>query len=241
MLWSALILGFLGNFHCLGMCGPIALSLPIGTFSKPKKFFSIIVFNLGRIVSYAALGLIVGSLGVGIRYFGFLQAATVISGIALLCIGLYTMLSKKRKGLEFSLGPVVVKIKQLFAAFFKKRSLDAFLILGILNGLLPCGLVYAAILGAVTMPSYAGSAIYMMLFGVGTLPFMLFLPFFGQFISINFRNSIRKVVPYTLLLFGVLFILRGSNLGIPYLSPKMDTNINSTENPKLEANIIYCH
>ena len=239
MLWTAVILGFLGNFHCLGMCGPIALSLPIGTFSKPKKILAILAYNLGRIVSYAALGLIVGSLGVGIRYFGILQTITVIAGAALLFIGVYSLLAKKGLTIELNFTPIF-KLKQLFAKFFKKKSLDGFLILGLLNGLLPCGLVYTAIIGAVTMPNYVGSAMYMLLFGLGTLPFMLFLPFFGQFISVQFRNKIRRVIPYSLILFGILFILRGANLGIPYLSPKIDNTVQTNGNA-LESNIIYCH
>ena len=106
--------------------------------------------------------------------------------------------------------------------FFQQRTFYSFFFIGMLNGLLPCGLVYLAVAGASATSGAIEGASYMALFGAGTLPVMLSVIVAGNFISVNIRNHIRKAMPYVILLIGILFILRGLNIGIPYVSPKMD-------------------
>ncbi len=105
--------------------------------------------------------------------------------------------------------------------FFQQRTFSSFFFIGTLNGLLPCGLVYLAVAGASATSGPSEGAAYMALFGAGTLPVMLSVVVAGNFISVNIRNHIRNAMPYMILLIGVLFILRGLCLGIPYISPKI--------------------
>lgn len=97
-------------------------------------------------------------------------------------------------------------------------------------------MIYIALAGALASESVFSSAAFMLFFGLGTLPVMMILPWVATYISSNVRIRLNKIIPYTLLVFGLLLILRGSNLGIPYLSPQV-----ATEQPALIGADIYCH
>jgi sulfite exporter TauE/SafE len=114
---------------------------------------------------------------------------------------------------------------QLFSRFqklFHSGSASSFLGIGLLNGILPCGLVYVGVAGAVNTGDITNAMVYMALFGLGTAPVMLTISLIGNFLSIAVRNRINRITPYVVILLGVLFILRGLSLGIPYISPKAE-------------------
>jgi sulfite exporter TauE/SafE len=102
-------------------------------------------------------------------------------------------------------------------------------LIGILNGFLPCGLVYVALAGAIASGDAISGAAVMILFGLGTIPAMFAASVFGKFINIGIRTKLRKAVPALAILLAAVFILRGLNLGIPYLSPRLNapTNVSS--------------
>jgi hypothetical protein len=116
---------------------------------------------------------------------------------------------------EFFTAPLRRAIQQLF----RTRSYKGLFLIGLLNGLLPCGLVYLAIAGAIGTGSVYFGIAFMVLFGLGTLPMMLLISWIGNLFTIAVRNTMNKIIPYIVVLIGVLFILRGLSLGIPYLSP----------------------
>lgn len=235
MLWTALTLGLISNLHCLGMCGPIALALPVGNMNTFEKFVSIFTYNFGRISIYTLLGLLLGLFGTSIRLIGFLQGFSILAGIVLILIGLAELGVLKFKLQNVGLN-ALLSVKKKFAQLLQKRSLDAFFMMGVFNGLLPCGMVYSALIASLVMGSIQGGATYMLLYGLGTLPVMFFLPFFKSMISFKAQRLFKVLIPFTFILIGSLLVLRGSNLGIPYVSPKIQQQIGV-----LPANQINCH
>lgn len=235
MFWAAITLGLLANLHCVGMCGPIALALPIGKLSKPQKIVSILSYNFGRILVYTLLGAVLGIFGFGLKLIGILQLLSIVLGVLLILQGLSLFNIIKLTKTNPS-GKVIGFLKAKFAHHFRKRSLDAFFMMGVFNGLLPCGMVYTALIASLLLGSWVEGSSFMFFFGLGTLPSMILLPFIGVFFSSKIRAYYKKVLPYTLLILGIIFILRGSNLGLPYLSPAIDTDAKA-----FPAQTINCH
>ncbi|MEP6930524.1 MAG: sulfite exporter TauE/SafE family protein, partial [Flavobacterium sp.] len=126
---------------------------------------------------------------------------------------------------------IISKIKSSLGGHFKNRSYKSLFIIGLLNGFLPCGMVYVALFGAMAMQSASFGVLYMLLFGLGTVPLMTIVVYINSVITLSFRNRIQKVIPYVAVLIGVLFVLRGLGLGIPYLSPSnMSLFVQQTPN-----------
>ncbi|MBS1638099.1 MAG: sulfite exporter TauE/SafE family protein [Bacteroidetes bacterium] len=221
---AALSVGFLGSFHCIGMCGPIAMALPVGKTGKAGRIISVLIYNGGRIFTYALLGALFGIIGQTFAFAGFQQALSVVAGAVILLLLLIPLLFKNAAKASSGIFSYTVKVKNALGNLFSKEGKKSLFLIGLLNGLLPCGLVYVAIAAAVATGSIAHSALFMALFGAGTLPVMLAMPLLGQSISLSKRNTIRKAVPYIVGLMAVLLMLRGLNLGIPYVSPSFETN-----------------
>jgi len=236
LLLSAFILGLVGNFHCLGMCGPIALAIPLKDNSTSTRLLSILIYNAGRIFTYTLLGALIGFIGKGVFLMGFQQKLSIILGAAIIIYAVFIIVKRKSSLLNKLLATKFYRLKNAMGSFLRKKTYDANLLLGLLNGLLPCGMIYIALAGALASESVFSSAAFMLFFGLGTLPVMMILPWVATYISSNVRIRLNKVIPYTLLVFGLLLILRGSNLGIPYLSPQV-----ATEQPALIGADIYCH
>jgi sulfite exporter TauE/SafE len=228
MLWTAFTLGLLGSFHCIGMCGPIALALPVGGNSLAERVAAAFSYNSGRVLTYSLFGVLFGIIGKTFALAGWQQVFSITIGVLIvLSILLPGVLSSGTKITGFAYG-FTSRIKSGMKDFFQQRTFSSFFFIGMLNGLLPCGLVYLAVAGASATSGPAEGATYMALFGAGTLPVMLSVIVAGNFISVNIRNHIRKAMPYVILLIGVLFILRGLNLDIPYISPKISkTQVHS--------------
>lgn len=219
--YQPLIIGILGSFHCMGMCGPIAVSLPLKEQSWSTRVISSGLYNFGRVTTYGFLGLIFGSLGLGIHMWGMQQWVSIgVGAVMILSVG-FPVLSHGAR-LTGGLDSIFSGFKRLFGKFFGFRTYLSTWIIGLLNGFLPCGLVYIALAGALVSTSPLNGALYMMLFGLGTVPALLSISLLGNVLSMALRKRIQKVIPFMILLIGVLFVLRGMNLGIPYISPKME-------------------
>ncbi|WP_421918077.1 sulfite exporter TauE/SafE family protein [Marinifilum sp.] len=216
---SALTLGLLGSFHCIGMCGPIALAIPLKTDSWLARIFGGVLYNLGRAITYAAMGAIFGLLGRGLVMSGFQQWVSVIMGAIMILSVITPSIYKNRFNADKGIFSFVGKVKMSLGKLFAQRSYGALLMIGLLNGLLPCGLVYFAIAGAIATGSSVGGSLFMFIFGLGTLPMLLAISLIGNMITLELRKKISKLIPYAIVFIGVLFILRGLSLNIPYLSP----------------------
>lgn len=218
---QAFLLGLLGSLHCAGMCGPVALALPVKQNSWGTRLLSSLLYNSGRIFTYAALGFLLGLLGMGLFLWGIQRWVSVGLGAIMVSVVILPLLLNNiwlKSGLQWNISAY----KKVFGKLFGQRSYLSVFMIGLLNGLLPCGLVYLALAGAVVSNSPADGAVYMFLFGLGTIPVLLAVTLAGNIIGLKFRNRARKIIPYVIVFIGILFILRGLNLGIPYISPKME-------------------
>lgn len=219
MLLSALVFGLLSSLHCLGMCGPIALMLPLNRKNQATKILGLLVYHFGRITSYVTIGMVFGILGRFFRLGGFQQYVSVAAGIIIILIALVPEAKLYRLKWAAPLTSVIGKVKGGMAKRFSKQSIGALFSIGVLNGFLPCGLVYAAVFGALAANSTLESLLFMVFFGLGTIPLVSSLNLLGDFLTVNIRSKLLKAVPVIMCVMGVLFIARGMGLGIPYVSP----------------------
>jgi uncharacterized protein len=240
ILISAFIIGLMGSFHCVGMCGPIAIALPLHGNTVPQKIFGGALYNIGRTITYGIMGAIFGLLGQGIQMIGFQQKVSVIMGAVMIISVFFPALFKNQYNLSTSMFSVIGKLKKSIGQMFAIRSFSSLFFIGLLNGLLPCGLVYMAIAGAIGMGTVSGGTFYMILFGLGTIPMMLAISLAGNILSLSVRNKINKLIPVLVVIVGLLFILRGLSLGIPFLSPQKQ-KIEQKFEKSLEKNMANFH
>lgn len=220
-LLAALSIGILGSFHCIGMCGPIALSIPVKRTSPFSFLLGSLIYNSGRIVTYAGMGMVFGSLGKGFALAGWQNILSVTLGILILTLLLLPKTSTLlNAGLTFRF---LEKLKSGIRNLFGSYILRSLFFIGILNGLLPCGLIYLAIAGALATGDVMNGMLFMAFFGLGTFPAMMAITAARDRISISIRDKIRKAVPVFVGIMALLLILRGMNLGIPYVSPTIKT------------------
>ena len=229
MFLSALIFGLLGSFHCVGMCGPIAFMLPINRKNKTKGALQILSYHIGRLLTYSLIGLLFGFLGKGFYFFGFQQQLSIIVGVSMILVIIFPKFFSK-VNFSKSINKVIFKVKNALGKELKKKGNDTFFTIGFLNGFLPCGLVYMAIFGALATTNAFSGSLYMFLFGLGTIPLMTIVVYLGNFTKGTFRKKIQKAIPIVVVLIGILFILRGLGLGIPYISPAPVLDIVNSSN-----------
>lgn len=236
MMWqliiSAFALGLFSSFHCVGMCGAIAFSLPVKHLGQAKKIAGVVLYNLGRITTYSTIGLLFGLMGRQLYIAGLQQWFSIIAGIIIILAVLQYIFKKPLMHLP-GFNRIQLLIQNLIGRFLRARNISELFLLGMANGLLPCGLVYFAVMGAMATGSTLNAVLFMALFGLGTLPAMLLFGYFGMSINVAVRNRMKQAVPYFLTVMGMLLILRGLGLGIPYISPVLPN--------AMQADAISCH
>lgn len=231
MLYSAFIFGLISSFHCIGMCGPIAMMLPVDRTNEAKKSAQIITYHLGRLTAYTTIGLLFGLLGRVFFLAGLQQKMSIFIGVAMILVVLIPEKTISKYNFSKPVYKIISKIKSSLGSHFKNKSYKSLFLIGLLNGFLPCGMVYVALFGAMAMQSAGLGILYMLLYGLGTVPLMTLVVYINSIITVSFRNRIQKAIPYVAVLIGVLFILRGLGLGIPYLSPSnMSLFVQQTPN-----------
>lgn len=231
MLYSALIFGFISSLHCVGMCGPIAMMLPIDQNNSFKKWIQIATYQLGRVVAYASLGLLFGVLGSGFFFAGFQQQLSILVGVLMILIAIIP--EKKLAQYNFSkpIYKLISTVKTQLGLQFKNKSYKSLFLIGLFNGYLPCGMVYVALFGAMAMNHVFLGSLYMILFGLGTIPLMAVVVNFFKSNSFTFYAKFQKAIPVLMIFMGILFIVRGFGLNIPYFSPSsMNLHIQSEVN-----------
>jgi sulfite exporter TauE/SafE len=215
---SAILLGLASSLHCVGMCGPIVVNVPFLKFQK-GKFLAMGIYHSGRIFTYALLGIFSGSLGALMSLAGFQQWMSIVAGSFLV---LLFFIPKIKNNLEKKVATPVNKIYAAARKYLFQPTFSSVAMMGLLNGILPCGMVYAALVASTAAGSIAGAMSYMAFFGLGTLPLLLTCSISLSFAGNSFKNKFKKWAPYGTLVIGVLFVLRGMNLGIPYVSPHFE-------------------
>jgi uncharacterized protein len=216
----AFVMGLIGSFHCLGMCGPIAMALPMGHRNNSGRLLGGVIYNLGRIFTYSFLGLILGLAG-DFLISPKIQNVVSITFGALIVI--YLLLpSRTKSALKISPSQtLLVKLRKQIAKFLYIDNNSSLFGIGLLNGLLPCGMIYLALTSSFLAGNAIKGSLFMLSFGLGTFPTMLAAVFFGSFVNQHIRSKLRKLVPVFLFFMAALLIVRGMNLGIPYLSPSL--------------------
>lgn len=215
----AFLMGLVGSLHCAVMCGPLVLSLPLAQKSSWYTFAQILLYQFGRTLTYTLLGLLIGYLGSSFKFFATQETLSIFIGIALI---LFTVLQLSRRYVSY-FGKVYAHMLNPISKLMGKVFNLPFwgFLAGMLNGLIPCGMVYLALATALNLANYHEGATFMLLFGLGTSPMMIFISLGGIHLKKYFRFNTRKLIPFFMLLMGALFILRSANLGIPFISPTL--------------------
>jgi uncharacterized protein len=236
MIWPVLLsgfmLGFAGSLHCVGMCGPLSLALPTQHLSPVRKFTSLLLYQIGRVVTYSIIGLLFGLLGRQIYLSGYQQLISITMGLGILAVAATYFIQRYRRPALLS-GRFYKVISKAIAGLLRRSGgLSGFFLLGAVNGLLPCGMVYIALIATLSL-SETGHAIgFMAMFGAGTLPAMMLVSYAAHLLKIKGRLLFRQMVPFFIMVTGLLLILRGLNLGIPFISPSL---------PALPGTATICH
>ena len=236
MLWAAIIagltLGAAGSLHCVGMCGPLSLALPTSHLTRAKQFFSLLVYQFGRIITYSLIGLLFGLAGRRIYISGYQRWFSIGLGILVLSLTVIYFVQKNTVHFAF-FNRFYHSIQRLIGRILQKNKGPlGFFWLGLANGLLPCGLVYVAIAATLSFTEIIESVSFMAAFGAGTLPAMMMVGMAGSMIKPEARQLMRKAVPVFVTLMGIVLILRGMNLGIPFISPEL---------PGSPGDAVICH
>jgi len=232
IIGSALLMGFAGSLHCVGMCGPLALSLPVSHTSNYSRISGGTIYNTGRILSYTFMGLILGSIGSLIIATQWQSSLSIALGLIIL---LYLFVPKKYFHLSTatSINKPLLLLRQQLGKLFQSKKTGSLFLIGILNGFLPCGLVYLALSSsAITANTFHGG-MFMFFFGVGTFPAMFSMVMIGNYLNQTIRLKVNKAVPFLLFFMAVLLILRGLELGIPFISPEFGAGPGNT--------VVSCH
>jgi len=213
---AGLILGLAGSLHCIGMCGPIAFALGArSSDSTFKMVLELLWYHLGKTLCYVAIGVAAGFAGKALFWAGMQQRISIVLGVSIVVFALYSLIGKRSTRLN--------ALQRWYNAFwgslFKRFGSRSFFIAGFLNGLLPCGLTWMAVAMAITAESVLASAITMALFGIGTAPALTAAFISKKALRLTSFGSFRFVLPLLTLCIGLLLVVRGMGLNIPYVSP----------------------
>lgn len=221
LISSGLLLGLAGSLHCVGMCGPLVIGFSTRNTQKGKGFIHSIYYSLGRVTSYSLMGMMLGYFGAGIRISGFQGIISVFIGFVLLFTVLFPAIFKV-KAVSLPGAFIYTKLKSWLSGVILKEGKPHPYIFGVLNGFLPCGLVYTALAASLVPDTVLSSVAFMAAFGTGTSPLLSGFFFTQSFLRVFNKISISKVIPYITVFVSILMILRGLNLGIPMLSPQLE-------------------
>jgi len=215
--FSAFLIGLAGSVHCVGMCGPLALAIPGASKDKGFTFFlRTIAYQISRISGYGVLGLIVGFFSQGMQFTGVQPYFSLLSGILLLFLGFFGIIPEVN---AFSKYPIIqhfkVKINRIIGTVMTNEHFSTPFVLGFLNAMLPCGMIYIALGTGLSSGNMSEAALYLISFGLGTLPLMFMVSLSGQFLSLQMRRSWQKTIPIIFMISGIILIYKGMNIDLP--------------------------
>lgn len=228
---TALGIGLMGSLHCVGMCGPLALALPRAQKDRLTFLSGRILYNSGRVVTYAGMGAVFGLLGQSLLLAGWQRGLSIAAGVLILAYVAAHALGRGRWNVEAAALRVLAPVQRLLGRLLKTPRIGSLFVVGLLNGLLPCGLVYVALAGAAATGSALGGAQFMAFFGIGTMPLMLAVSLVGPSLHGALRGRFQRAIPLALSVLAVMFILRGLELGIPYVSPNLTAQVEDGAAP----------
>ncbi|TAD85162.1 MAG: sulfite exporter TauE/SafE family protein [Bacteroidetes bacterium] len=219
IILGAFLLGFAGSVHCVGMCGPIGLLVPVMPGAEWKRVFSVVLYLVGKAATYATMGLFFGLFGAALNWAGLQQVLSVGSGIILLILVLVLV----KKSSVFHQNAATNFISQTVVARLTKyvQTPTPFtpFFMGLINGLLPCGLVYMGLTAALATGHALHATLFMFVFGMGTMPLLLGFVLMAKQFGHHFKQRLQRLTPVLLSFMAVLLILRGLPFEIPFISP----------------------
>lgn len=214
MLLSALLLGLAGSLHCAGMCGPLILAMPFHQTGGSRGTQHLLAYHAGRILVYMLLGVLFGMIGQGVAIAGVQKVLSVAAGIFLIAMAFvmwrFEFLVASIPGFSRYTGT----IQRLIGEGMRKQGYTGAMWLGALNGLLPCGLVYGALAGAISTTEAAEGGLFMLLFGAGTLPMLLVVSLLGNKAGNQIRKKMGVIQPLLMIIAGSLLVMRGFQLDL---------------------------
>lgn len=204
MFVTAFLLGIGGSLHCFGMCSPLAAAIA----NRTKHTSTLWLYQLGRIFTYALLGSLVASMGYLLPLQSVQNVLTISIGCVFISIGILGVHWLRIPKVHQVLTKITIPIKTLFAAQIQRKSPISALVLGAINGLLPCGLTLAALTACIVLPSPAEGFLFMAMFGLGTLPAMLAAKSIQWFVNRQWGLSYRTLNSILLIAAGALLVGR---------------------------------
>ncbi len=214
MYITALLLGLAGSLHCVGMCGPLLLALPLDAATKRQILSNMLVYHSGRILTYMALGLLFGLIGQGLAVAGLQKLLSIVAGFILIGIAFmawrFEWMVTALPGFAVFTNRVKLGIRHLI----QTNPKGSYFSIGLLNGLLPCGMVYAALASAISCSSGLEGSLFMAIFGAGTLPLLLLVSVFGRSLNPSLRQRIKIWQSILLCVVAFLLIWRGIHLDL---------------------------
>lgn len=210
----AFFTGLIGSFHCAAMCGPLVMALPVKGKRWYIELFHRILYQAGRITTYALLGFAAGLIGGGFKLLGLQQFLSLITGVLFLIAALQYFTKFKSSQLSRFQAKIFNPAAALLGRWLNNPFGSFFA--GSLHGFLPCGMLYIAILSSVNTGSPLNGSEFMLYFGLGTSPLLLMASFSAVFIKrIKFK---QYLIPAMYLVAGMFMIIRAANLDIAYVS-----------------------
>jgi sulfite exporter TauE/SafE len=215
-------MGLMGSLHCAVMCGPLMLGLPVHKSSHLNSVLQVLLYQAGRVLIYVFMGLLVGWIGNSITVFVNQQMFSLSLGVVLVAFTFLQFSTRYTNRLNKIQYVMAAPISKLMGKIFGLPFWGFFA--GMLNGLIPCGMVYLALATALHTTSVKGGATFMFLFGLGTTPLMILISLGGIYLRKYILFNSKKLVSLFMLFVGVLLILRSANLSIPFLSPMLHSH-----------------
>lgn len=230
LLIGGFMLGATSSLHCVGMCGPLSLALPTQHLGMVGRVVSILFYQFGRVITYSLLGLVMGLFGRTIYLAGYQQLFSIVIGSVVVILSVMYFLQRSYRSFSW-LNALYRPVQQLMIkVMHRAEGPFGFLVLGMVNGLLPCGMVYLAIAASLSFSQVWETTSFMAMYGIGTLPAMLMVAFAGRMMNMELRQAFKKIAPVFVLATGIVLILRGMNLGIPFISPALPAKIGDAVN-----------
>lgn len=220
-------MGLVGSIHCIGMCGPLVMALPMSHQTNFQQWQSIFLYHAGKISSYTVLGILLGLFGSQLPIFGIQEnLSIVLGGILLIYVAYIFVLKPSRIIGVLKFNKLYTLIIKKMGRLFKSKNRVVFYWIGLLNGLLPCGMIYVALTSALATQNILQGGLIMAFFGLGTMPALIMMAMGGRYVGLVLRKKIQNILPFLIFGMGILLILRGMGLGIPYLSPAMGIGVD---------------
>lgn len=223
MKWIALTLGFMGSLHCVLMCGPLLTVLTGHQTTAVRFILYRLLYNTGRVITYTMMGIVLGFTEQIFSIHQYQEVLSVVLGVVLLVTIIIPRRYRSSIAERSGIYAILSLLRSSMVALLGSKRWEKHFILGVLNGFLPCGFVYAGLGYAALSGSVWSAAETMMYFGLGTLPAMMIMALVSEwFQSVQRWNErLRRLVPVGVVVIALLCIMRGLSLDIPYLSPKL--------------------